>query len=1017
MLKRFSITLSLLMFAITAAIAQPVPPAPQACACAKKPVYDDKTYATFTGQIAVATQTEDLLAGDVTQWKNQVVMIWDLKNQATAPTDVWWHETTNPMTQPYSHSSWNVTNLGEVFGLTLDGSGNIYVASSQVYGHHALGSLSTGTGNQRAGQIYILKQNTNGAAAPFTLLPQGPAGEGLGNLYFDCAHDSLYASDFYDGLIYRINSSGAMQPNPWDHGLNLPTAVDLNGNNLGRTAILGFDGSSSYAALGRRPWAVRVYQNRLYYSIWSQDFARNSATSLQSQHGTKPTEIWSVRLAANGDPVGPARLEITLPPFNATLPYTNPVPDIDFGPNGTMLVAERSMTGNNSVYAHSSRMLEYSWNGSAWVLPNPSAYQVGIALYSSPPTNAAGGVAYDFGAGGRVWATGDALHFNNGDYVYGLEGFPAGGGTNANSLLIDLNDYVGFYNKMEIGDVRIPCPTAATNAFIEICKTSSLTNPVTGNFTFTATSGSFSTGPITIPAGVCTGPIGVPAGTVTVTEAATAGVGASAITAYGFNPSTSVVENRLVSSDLTNRIATVTAPAGGISAETIVEFTNFKIPTGVLEVCKEAAPGTTVSGNFSFNVAGAANNPYTVPVGACSGPILVQAGSVTITETPKPGFSLVDVSTLPVDRLVSLNLPAGSAVVNVAAGDVSAETVVRFVNTPATNTGQLKICKVAGPGVPVGQNFTINAGGVNYTVPAGPASLGGYCVVDGTFPIGTAVTVQENPPAPYQVLNITVNPPNRAIGVPVLANGNGGAMVTIGSGFTEVTVTNIGSTPTGQLKICKVAGANVTVGTNFSFTVANRSSLQTYTVPAGPSQGGGYCIADGTFQLGTMITVSEIPTAGYTLSGISVNGVPLPAGTPSANVIVGNGITEVAFTNQKGTPPDNPTAVAFLNVVNYEITSHAPIGGGREAWTYRADLLNAGPLLDSVTASLSSLDPSRVEVKAGQETLSFTSVPANSQITSSNTVTIVTANGAPVDFSKLKWTLETRRPPRRRAAR
>ena len=43
--------------------------------------------------------------------------------------------------------------------------------------------------------------------------------------------------------------------------------------------------------------------------------------------------------------------------------------------------------------------------------------------------------------------------------------------------------------------------------------------------------------------------------------------------------------------------------------------------------------------------------------------------------------------------------------------------------------------------------------------------------------------------------------------------------------------------------------------------------------------------------------------------------------------------------------------------------------------------------------------------------------PQRSAVTSSNTVTIVTADGAPVDFSKLKWTLEARRPPRRRAAR
>jgi hypothetical protein len=311
-------------------------------------------------------------------------------------------------------------------------------------------------GNAGAGQIYKLP-NVSGVPVPFALLPQGPMGEGIGNLDYDCGHQSLYASDFNDGKIYRVDATGTRQPNAWDHGVNLPSALPVS-----RSAITGFDGSSSYAALGRRVWAVRVYKNRLYYSVWSQDWSR---TVLPVRpHGSSPTEIWSVALAANGDPFPPARLEITLPPFSTALPYTNPVSDISFGPLGTMLVAERTMTGNNSSYAHCSRVLEYSFNGTTWMLPNPLAYQIGVVAYTpDPPANSAGGVAFDFGPGGRVWTTGDAIHFGP-DYIYGLQGLPAGGGDVTTSILIDLDDNVNnsYRNKSQIGDVRVPCLDCAS---------------------------------------------------------------------------------------------------------------------------------------------------------------------------------------------------------------------------------------------------------------------------------------------------------------------------------------------------------------------------------------------------------------------------------------------------------------------------------------------------------------------------------------------------------------------------
>ncbi len=449
--------------AVTAAEAQTGgAPAPCSC-CAKKPRFDDPLYSTFTGQVVVATQTENSPSGN--PFQDQVVMIWDLTNQAGAPLNQFWdatHPVGFPPTHPYSNAAWTWRKLGDVFGLALDGGGNIYVAATSIMGGHNLGSVSTGAGNARAGQIYKL-QNGSGTPVPFGLpLPQGSMGEGLGNIAWDCGFNSLYASDFYDGKIYRLNASGVPQPNAWDHGANLPSAVGPTGAPLLRSAILGFDGASSYAALGRRPWGLDVYQGRLYYSIWSQDFSRCCpGPTATSQHGTLPTEIWSVALDVNGDPLPPARLELRLPNFSLAAPYTNPVSDVRFSPMGTMLLAERTMTGNNSSYAHSSRLLEAGYTGSGWSIANVGAYQIGVIAAGTTPANSAGGVDVDFGPGGKVWGSGDAIHFASPDFIYGLQGLPPGGGTVTNSILIDLNDDVSTGNKTQIGDVRLPCPSCA----------------------------------------------------------------------------------------------------------------------------------------------------------------------------------------------------------------------------------------------------------------------------------------------------------------------------------------------------------------------------------------------------------------------------------------------------------------------------------------------------------------------------------------------------------------------------
>jgi hypothetical protein len=418
-------------------------PNPPCDCCAAKPRYAAPGWAPFTGTVAVVTQQRRTDPGPM---PSQVVVIWDLHIKSGAPLNTWWNTPgsspqSNPPTSYYSDPSWNVGNLGDVFGATLDGSGNIYVAASRIYGSANVGALASGTAAQKAGQIYKIANGT-GAPTPFVQLPND--GNGLGNIFYDCEFNSLYATNFFDGLIYRMNAAGVIQTIKWNHGVNLPSATDAAGNPLNRAAITGKDGSSSFAALGSRVWGVAVKNNRLYYSTVGNYINRSTGI---------PNEIYSVALDVNGDPVAPARLEIALPPFATNV--SSPVSDITFGPMGTMMVAERMITGNASSFGHSARALEYSFNGTAWVLANPTAYKVGI--YGTQ-TNSAGGVAYDISPGGRVWVTGDAIHLGGIDNIYGLQGFRPGGGDVTNSILIDADDYVQQQNKTQIGVVRIPCP-------------------------------------------------------------------------------------------------------------------------------------------------------------------------------------------------------------------------------------------------------------------------------------------------------------------------------------------------------------------------------------------------------------------------------------------------------------------------------------------------------------------------------------------------------------------------------
>jgi len=439
-----ALALSVAAAVISAAPARVLPPAatsveclmtPDTC-CEAAPKFRDPAYASFLGHpIAVVTFWNDSTGSLGTPY---VLRVLDLQNPPTdcpAPSN----PNTNNWNDPkYSAPGWTTDSLGLVFGLTLDKFGNIYVTHTSCFSYFPSDNVGPGG----PGAIYRIDAVT-GYVSVFAVLPnaQDPAVissngaqesfPGLGNISYDCDHNQFFVTDMEDGKIYRLRSTNSNNASPaavlssFDHG-----APDT--------------GAPGWAPLGERLWAVQWHNNRVYYGVWNQDLSSPSGP---------PNQIWSVALGAGGAFVaGSDQLEINLPPYQST--WSNPPSDISFGPDGRMLIAERSMYGPTQSNAHQSRTLEYicQQNPGAYTwAPSGNTFDIGILAPSGP--SSAGGVDYDRRPC-LVWSTGDYL--SNLGYLYGLQGNATTGGNPTTALLIDYNGSAD-YNKTQVGDVEVPC--------------------------------------------------------------------------------------------------------------------------------------------------------------------------------------------------------------------------------------------------------------------------------------------------------------------------------------------------------------------------------------------------------------------------------------------------------------------------------------------------------------------------------------------------------------------------------
>src|ERR1700722_13400440 len=95
-----------------------------------------------------------------------------------------------------------------------------------------------------------------------------------------------------------------------------------------------------------------------------------------------------------------------------------------------------------------------------------------------------------------------------------------------------------------------------------------------------------------------------------------------------------------------------------------------------------------------------------------------------------------------------------------------------------------------------------------------------------------------------------------------------------------------------------------------------------------------------------------------------------------------------------------------LSITNYQLISQQPVGTSQWDLTYSATLVNTGAALGSVSATLSSGNPFSFRVLGQANTLSFSPVPANSQVPSANTF-IVLSSSTSLDLTQVEWTFQT----------
>ena len=415
--------------------------------------------------------------GIITHWTGaggewNAFSIYDTQNNSAAPLGLNWATTFYTPTDPTSADSWKGTNMGDVFGITIDTEKNVYFTATKSIS--ASGSTGTNPGVAGDGGVYKMDANT-WMVTPFITTGNGPnqipnQGNGLGNIAHDKWNDQLFITNFEDGKIYRF---------------------DMDGNLLSTFDPFSADATplGTFSGHGEAIWGIAVHNEnglvKVFFSQWTEDNSLNDASNPNNA-------VWSIDLDNTGDFSGIETLCFSLPDntgsfMGGIVGASYPISDITISSEGNMYLCEKVQGGWGSFGgwdnfftpgAHSSRLFEFVNNSGTWTLSK----QYFVGNYNAPndADNTAGGVAIGnrqttngFECEKIIWASGDALRFAGfndipgQDYIYGLTGIPVEGNSmdataanyvQSSSIYIDV-DYTGTGSnggqKMSFGDVEI----------------------------------------------------------------------------------------------------------------------------------------------------------------------------------------------------------------------------------------------------------------------------------------------------------------------------------------------------------------------------------------------------------------------------------------------------------------------------------------------------------------------------------------------------------------------------------
>lgn len=398
-----------------------------------------------------------------------VLRVVHTSNTVSAPLGATWDLPSKPANDFYPN--WNVNNLGYVFGITLDQqpSPNIYVSSTQIYTNTTLNKRQVWRLNGINGS-HSLVYDFNNISGSGNLT----SSRSLGNLKYLKAglRENIYVSDWETGSIQRLtgNSGGtaiwAIQ-NAFVPLFGKP-AKDINEMPYG---------------LAVRRMASGAY--KLYYAKVSTNSNSNSIG------GYGGNEVWSVDLDPNGGFISGTETMSITPNINRNpsswggytpgggyngtiLPV---ISDIAFTRNGQkMLIGQQPWGAFAQLAPHNADVREFlnaPLSSNTWINSGnqfPAGNYIGVGNYC----NSVGGVSYSdnilkkngvsFACDTTVWFMADYINVQNatsstlGNTVYGLQGMNANGGvanTRNNSIWIDADDLLNYYDKIFLGDVEI----------------------------------------------------------------------------------------------------------------------------------------------------------------------------------------------------------------------------------------------------------------------------------------------------------------------------------------------------------------------------------------------------------------------------------------------------------------------------------------------------------------------------------------------------------------------------------